>query len=207
MWHIARNGKKIGCLSEGDLIAHIKNNKVKASDLVWKEGMTDWTPVKEAGNFAQFFKAVPPDIKTVKVNELDVLDDDHVKSVAEKPRNSRLATFNKFCSGCGELLHQDAVVCPKCGVGQRSVRGTAYQVGKQTPNRVLAIVLCLILGTFGVHRFYVGQTGVGLVMLLCTVLSGFLLWPLMLLVNLVEIVVWALTSDADWEMQFGGEVR
>jgi len=135
------------------------------------------------------------------------LDDDHEKSVAEKPRNSRLATFNKFCSGCGELLHQDAVVCPKCGVGQRSVRGTTYQVGKQTPNRVLAIVLCLILGTFGVHRFYVGQTGVGLVMLLCTVLSGFLLWPLMLLVNLVEIVVWALTSDADWEMQFGGEVR
>lgn len=36
----------------------------------------------------------------------------------------------------------------------------------ETPGRMLTLVLCLFLGSFGVHRFYTGHHLVGLVQLL-----------------------------------------
>lgn len=205
MWYVARNGKRLGPVSEADLIVHVKNGKLKPSDLVWKEGMSDWAPAGEVGALAPHLRRFPPEFKSANLGELDVLDDERVKSVAEKPRNSRLATFNKFCTGCGELLHQEAVMCPKCGVQQRSARVAARpRPVRQTPSKTTAIVLALFLGTLGVHRFYVGQGGIGLIMLLCTLLSGLMLLPVLVVVNLVEVVVWAFTSEDDWELQFGG---
>ncbi|MCY4600036.1 MAG: TM2 domain-containing protein [Acidobacteria bacterium] len=41
---------------------------------------------------------------------------------------------------------------------------------------VAAILLCFFLGTFGVHRFYVGKIGTGILMLLT--LGGFGVWTL-----------------------------
>jgi TM2 domain-containing membrane protein YozV len=41
---------------------------------------------------------------------------------------------------------------------------------------VTVLLLCLFLGTFGVHRFYVGKTGSGLGMLFT--LGGFGVWTL-----------------------------
>jgi TM2 domain-containing membrane protein YozV len=43
-----------------------------------------------------------------------------------------------------------------------------------TKSKTLAIILCLFLGLFGVHRFYVGKYGTGILMWLTT--GGFFLW-------------------------------
>lgn len=37
----------------------------------------------------------------------------------------------------------------------------------QSPKlRLVALILCIVLGLFGVHRFYVGKVGTGILMLL-----------------------------------------
>jgi len=53
-------------------------------------------------------------------------------------------------------------------------------------SKVAAGLLGIFLGVFGVHRFYLGYTGLGLTMLLLTVLSIGLLSPFIALWGLVE---------------------
>ncbi|MDP8231207.1 MAG: TM2 domain-containing protein [Candidatus Zophobacter franzmannii] len=45
---------------------------------------------------------------------------------------------------------------------------------KSRYNWLATLLLCIFLGTFGVHRFYVGKFGTGLLMLLTA--GGFGIW-------------------------------
>ena len=49
---------------------------------------------------------------------------------------------------------------------------------------VTTLLLCFLLGTFGVHRFYVGKIGTGVLQLLT--LGGFFIWAF---IDLVVIIV------------------
>ena len=51
-------------------------------------------------------------------------------------------------------------------------------------SRLVALLFCILLGPFGVHRFYVGKIGTGLLMLVT--LGGLGIW---VLIDLILIAV------------------
>ncbi len=57
---------------------------------------------------------------------------------------------------------------------------------KSEKNFVVAILLCLFVGVFGVHRFYVGKVGTGIIQLIT--LGGLGIWAF---IDLIMIIVGA----------------
>jgi TM2 domain-containing membrane protein YozV len=98
----------------------------------------------------------------------------------------------KYCSGCGTAIHRSAPTCPHCGAAQADV-ARASSGGKSKSS---AGILALLLGGFGVHKFYLGQTGLGVVYLL-------FFWTLIpALVAFVEGIIYLTMSDADFDAKY-----
>ncbi len=91
-----------------------------------------------------------------------------------------------FCRGCGKEIHESAVSCPQCGAVQTAVAGTA------TDKRILpAFLLCFFFGLLGIHRFYVGKVGTGILQIVT--LGGLGIWTF---IDLILIIIGSFT-DAD----------
>lgn len=89
-----------------------------------------------------------------------------------------------FCRACGKQIHQSATACPGCGATQSPVGMSA------TDKRILpAMLLCFFVGFLGVHRFYVGKVGTGIIQLFT--LGGFGIWAL---IDFIMIVVGSFTD-------------
>lgn len=67
----------------------------------------------------------------------------------------------KFCPSCGKELDVKATVCPNCGAPQTSSAGVSC-----SKNKLAAGLFGILLGSLGIHKFYLGQIGWGIVYLL-----------------------------------------
>jgi len=99
-----------------------------------------------------------------------------------------------FCVNCGKELSNQAVYCPNCGHPVRaSGMAPGYRADKTVSpySRLATLLFCLLLGFFGVHRFYVGKVGTGILMLIT--IGGLGIW---VAIDFILIVVGGFT-DAD----------
>ena len=77
----------------------------------------------------------------------------------------------KLCIACGAKLKIDFKRCTNCGATQRN-DNDEINTKEYIPKRTVAALLFLIfLGLLGGHRFYVGKTITGVIMLFWTVLG------------------------------------
>src|SRR5665647_305696 len=72
----------------------------------------------------------------------------------------------KFCSECGSIIKAKAEICPKCGVRQASPFANLGAVAPNGKSKLAAALFALFLGGFGIHKFYLGCTGMGILYLL-----------------------------------------
>lgn len=65
-------------------------------------------------------------------------------------------------------------------------------------NKVAAGICGILLGAFGVHKFILGYTGAGLIMLLVTILTCFIAYPVMHLLGLIEGIIYLSKTDEEF---------
>lgn len=100
----------------------------------------------------------------------------------------------KFCKFCGEKIPMDSVVCTKCGkqiensvkengiiinnVANSASSATAEiqnqvsAIRKKEVNKWTALLLCIFFGWLGVHKFYEGKIGIGILYIFTLGLFG-----------------------------------
>ena len=65
-------------------------------------------------------------------------------------------------------------------------------------NKIPAGICGVLLGSLGVHKFILGYTGAGLIMLLVTVLSCGIAYPVMHIIGLIEGILYLCKTDEDF---------
>jgi len=95
----------------------------------------------------------------------------------------------KYCTSCGAILNSDAEMCPECGVKQTAGAGGDKE-------KLVAGLLAIFVGGFGVHKFYLGDTKMG-VLYLC------FFWTFIpAIIGLIEGILYLTKSDAEFQRQY-----
>lgn len=74
---------------------------------------------------------------------------------------------SNFCGNCGKPVTPGSAVCMSCGYALTPA------VNPDAKSKMAAGLLGIFLGAFGVHNFYLGNTGKAVAQLLISVLSCF----------------------------------
>lgn len=108
----------------------------------------------------------------------------------------------KFCHECGEIIDAKTEICPSCGVrqpltGTYTVFGNVLGQG-QPRSKVVAGLLAVLGGGFGLHRFYLGQPVWGIVYIL-------LIWTgIPVLLGLIEGIYYLAVSEEVFQRKYAG---
>ena len=95
-----------------------------------------------------------------------------------------------YCHGCGKEIHETALTCPQCGARQKTP--SAAQKSK-----VAAGLLAIFLGGLGLHKFYLGNVGLGILYLLFC-------WTFIpTIVGFIEGIIYLVMDDQKWVEKYG----
>ena len=130
-----------------------------------------------------------------------------------------------FCRNCGTQLDDQAVACIKCGANPRVGVSYCWHCGKPTTpaavvcvncgvafssmthnpragNKIAAGVCGILLGWLGVHKFILGYTTAGVIMLLVGVVGGFVTCGVstgvMGIIGIIEGIIYLTKSDDEF---------
>lgn len=98
----------------------------------------------------------------------------------------------EFCSSCGSVVKKEAEICPECGV--RVTDGSSSN--SSTKDRTTAGILAILLGGIGAHKFYLNDTGMGILYLIFC-------WTFIpAIVGLIEGILYLTKSDSEFQNKY-----
>jgi TM2 domain-containing membrane protein YozV/ribosomal protein S27E len=157
--------------------------------------------------------AAPPDHDVVAAFDDDFAVPDYTRSKPSThdedfgiPDYTRSKPSTKFCHYCGGVIASLAEICPKCGVRQPDVAYPNRSRNDTGPQRIAACLFAILLGPLGAHKFYLGQTAMGVLYLLVSVLGFplFFLGPIVIsIISLIEGLMYLSCSDEEFARKYG----
>ena len=118
--------------------------------------------------------------------------------------------MSRYCTKCGAINDDTAQYCSNCQAVLTSV-STGYQpLQSVNPNaltdwkemgadkKIVAGILAILVGSLGVHKFILGYTTEGVIMLLVTVLTCGIAGVVMSIIGIIEGIMDLTKSDEDF---------
>lgn len=119
--------------------------------------------------------------------------------------------MSRYCTKCGAVNDDTAQHCVSCQApltpvsGYQPMQSVNQGSGAMTDwkalgadKKVLAGVLGIVVGAFGIHKFVLGYTTEGVIMLLITVLSCGILAIIPSVIGIVEGIMYLTKSDEEF---------
>jgi len=105
-----------------------------------------------------------------------------------------------YCGSCGVATKPNQSICIKCGM---ALSGAAYygsaEPSNEAKSKIVAGLLAIFLGGFGIHNFYLGFNTKGLIQLLLTLSFFFCGFPILLIPFIGGIgILFVLMPIATW---------
>ena len=94
-----------------------------------------------------------------------------------------------YCKHCGASVNEDDTFCSHCG-GQLKKAMYAAEADDSTKDWLICLLLCLLIGQLGAHRFYAGKHGTAIIQLIT--IGGFGIW---MLIDLITILMGRFKDD------------
>lgn len=138
-----------------------------------------------------------------------------------------------ICKNCGATIEEGANYCTQCGAGVnltnagRQAEQTAYQpnenayysagpnpvyqqpFGGQAPqkSKIAAGLLAILLGSLGIHKFYLGYTKSGVIMLLVSLLTFGIGAAVMEVIGIIEGIIYLTKTDQEFYQTYEAQQK
>jgi TM2 domain-containing membrane protein YozV len=177
-WYYTVNGERQGPVTAAELKKLVADGKLKVDDLVWKDGMSDWSPVKSIKGLSDSSSS-----GTKAVEKKRPLDDDE----DDRPRKRRPADDDDDdrprSRGRDDDDDDDDRPRRKGGVPEDTAN-----------KKMVAGILGILLGSLGIHKFYLGLTTPGIIQIVITIFTcGIGGW-----IGIIEGIIYLTKTDKDF---------
>ena len=90
------------------------------------------------------------------------------------------------------------------GDAATEIYGFAATAPRPSSTKIAAGILAIFLGWLGIHKFYLGYTGPGIILLLCGNVGWFLIVPGIIapIVGLIEGIIYLTKQDDEFEEEY-----